>query len=142
MKCFNVIFALLACSTFICSGQEPITETDSAKITHDSSTVYQHDLDDAILKNVYAELLDIEKQIRLTHNMLVDLNYNMSPGVERKVTQQLDGLNSRLDSVYDQLESITDKGVKAEIKPYKVTVKDCRQKVKKCFSLLKKKSKK
>lgn len=90
---------------------------------------------------MYAELLDIEKQIRLTHNMLVDLNY-MSPGVERKVTQQLDGLNSRLDNASKQLDSVIDKDVKAETKPYKVTVKDCRQKIKKCFSLLKKKSKK
>lgn len=94
-----------------------------------------------ILKNLYAELLDIEKQIRITHNMLVDLNY-MSPGVERKVSQQLNDLNGRLDKVTNQLDSIIDKDVKAESKPYRVTVKDCRQKIKKCFSLLKKKSKK
>lgn len=141
MKTFNVIFALLVCSTFICSGQESIAETDSAKISQDSSSVSQYDIDKAKLKNMYAELLDIEKQIRLTHNMLVDLNY-MSSGVERKVTQQLDGLNGRLDKVTNQLDSVIDKDVKAETKPYKVTVKDCRQKIKKCFGLLKKKSKK
>lgn len=129
---------LLSYSAIICMAEESAEQPDSTIINVDIPQKY---IEADILKNQYAELLDIEKQIRLTHNMLVDLNY-MSPGVERKVTQQLDGLNSRLDSVYDQLESITDKGVKAESKPYRVTVKDCRQKIKKCFSLLKKKSKK
>ena len=114
MKSFNVIFALLVCSTFICSGQESIAETDSDKISQDSSSVSQHDIDKAKLKKVYAELLDIEKQIRLTHNMLVDLNY-MNPGVERKVTQQLDGLNIRLDNASNQLDSVIDKELRMKI---------------------------
>ena len=52
MKSFNVIFALLVCSTFICSGQESISETDSAKISQDSSSVSQYDIDKAKLKNI------------------------------------------------------------------------------------------
>ncbi len=141
MKCFNIIFALLTCSTLICSGQESIVETDSIQISQDTSSLSQHDIDNAMLKNVYSELLDIDKQIRLTHNMLVDLNY-MSPGVERKIQVNLDELNCRLDKASAQLDSITDKNVKAESKPYKVTVKDCRQKISKCSGMLKKKAKK
>ena len=84
MKCYIIIFALLTCFALICSGQETITETDSVKITQDSTSLSRHDLDEAILKNVYSELLDVDKQIRLTHNMLVGLsskemkNYNKS----------------------------------------------------------------
>ena len=84
MKCYIIIFALLTCSALICSGQETIAETDSVKITQDSTSLSRHDLDEAILKNVYSELLDVDKQIRLTHNMLVDLNF-MSPGVDRQI---------------------------------------------------------
>ncbi len=141
MKCFNIIFALIFSSTLICNGQETFVETDSIQIPQETSSLSQHDIDDAILKNVYSELLDIDKQIRLTHNMLVDLNY-MSPGVERKIQVKLDELNGRLDKASAQLDSITDENVKAESKPYKVTVKDCRQKVSKCSGMLKKKAKK
>jgi hypothetical protein len=140
MKCYIIIFALLTCFALICSGQETITETDSVKITQDSTSLSRHDLDEAILKNVYSELLDVDKQIRLTHNMLVDLNF-MSPGVERKIQMKLDELNGRLDKASAELDSITDKKVKAESKPYKVTVKDCRQKISKCSGMLKKKGK-
>lgn len=140
MKCYIIIFALLTCSALICSGQEAIAETDSVKITQDSTSLSRHDLDEAILKNVYSELLDVDKQIRLTHNMLVDLNF-MSPGVERKIQMKLDELNGRLDKASAELDSITDKKVRAESKPYKVTVKDCRQKLAKCLGMLKKKSK-
>ncbi len=141
MKCYIIIFALLTCSALICSGQETIAETDSVKITQDSTSLSRHDLDEAILKNVYSELLDVDKQIRLTHNMLVDLNY-MSPGVERKIKTKIDVLNSRLDNVSTQLDSITDKSMKTKAKPYKVTLKDCRQKLAKCSGMLKKKGKK
>lgn len=141
MKCYIIIFALLTCSALICSGQETIAETDSDKITQDSTYLSRHDLDEAILKNVYSELLDVDKQIRLTHNMLVDLNF-MSPGVERKIKTKIDELNGRLDKASAELDSITDKEVKAESKPYKVTVKDCRQKISKCSGMLKKKGKK
>ena len=140
MKCYIIIFALLTCFALICSGQETITETDSVKITQDSTSLSRHDLDEAILKNVYSELLDVDKQIRLTHNMLVDLNF-MSPGVERKIQMKLDELNGRLDNVSTQLDSITDKSMKTKAKPYKVTLKDCRQKLAKCSGMLKKKSK-
>lgn len=141
MKCYIIIFALLTSSALICSGQEAIAETDSVKITQDSTSLSRHDLDEAILKNVYSELLDIDKQIRLTHNMLVDLNF-MSPGVERKIQMKLDELNGRLDNVSTQLDSITDKSMKTKAKPYKVTVKNCRQKISKCSGMLKKKGKK
>lgn len=141
MKCYIIIFALLICFALICSGQETITETDSVKITQDSTSLSRHDLDEAILKNVYSELLDVDKQIRLTHNMLVDLNF-MSPGVERKIQMKLDELNGRLDNVSTQLDSITDKSMKTKAKPYKVTLKDCRQKLAKCSGMLKKKGKK
>lgn len=141
MKCYIIIFALLTCSALICSGQETIAETDSVKITQDSTSLSRHDLDEAILKNVYSELLDVDKQIRLTHNMLVDLNF-MSPGVERKIKTKIDELNSRLDNVSTQLDSITDKSMKTKAKPYKVTLKDCRQKLAKCLGMLKKKGKK
>lgn len=141
MKCYIIIFALLTCFALICSGQEAIAETDSVKITQDSTSLSRHDLDEAILKNVYSELLDVDKQIRLTHNMLVDLNF-MSPGVERKIQMKLDELNGRLDNVSTQLDSITDKSMKTKAKPYKVTVKDCKQKISKCYGMLKKKSKK
>lgn len=141
MKCYIIIFALLTCSALICSGQEAIAETDSVKITQDSTSLSRHDLDEAILKNVYSELLDVDKQIRLTHNMLVDLNF-MSPGVERKIQMKLDELNGRLDNVSTQLDSITDKSMKTKAKPYKVTLKDCRQKLAKCSGMLKKKGKK
>lgn len=140
MKCYIIIFALLTCFALICSGQETIAETDSVKITQDSTSLSRHDLDEAILKNVYSELLDVDKQIRLTHNMLVDLNF-MSPGVERKIQMKLDELNGRLDNVSTQLDSITDKSMKTKAKPYKVTLKDCRQKLAKCLGMLKKKSK-
>ena len=140
MKCFIIIFALLTCFALICSGQETIAETDSIKITQNSTFLSRHDLDEAILKNVYSELLDVDKQIRLTHNMLVDLNF-MSPGVERKIQMKLDELNSRLDNVSTQLDSITDKSMKTKAKPYKVTLKDCRQKLAKCYGMLKKKTK-
>lgn len=140
MKCYIIIFVLLTCSALICSGQEAIAETDSVKITQDSTSLSRHDLDEAILKNVYSELLDVDKQIRLTHNMLVDLNF-MSPGVERKIQMKLDELNGRLDNVTTQLDSITDKSMKTKAKPYKVTLKDCRQKLAKCSGMLKKKSK-
>lgn len=141
MKCYIIIFALLTCFALICSGQETITETDSVKITQDSTSLSRHNLDEAILKNVYSELLDVDKQIRLTHNMLVDLNF-MSPGVERKIQMKLDELNGRLDNVSTQLDSITDKSMKTKAKPYKVTLKDCRQKLAKCSGMLKKKGKK
>lgn len=141
MKCLNIILALLTCFTLICSGHESIVESDTTKIYQDTSTFSQHDIDEAILKNVYSELLDVDKQIRLTHNMLVDLNF-MSPGVERKIQMKLDELNGRLDKASAELDSITDKEVKAESKPYKVTVKDCKQKISKCYGMLKKKSKK
>ena len=140
MKCLNIILALLACFTLICSGHESIVESDTTKIYQDTSTFSQHDIDDAILKDMYSELLDVEKQIRVTHNWLVDLNY-ISPGVERKIKEKLDDLNARLDKTLIQLDSITDKDVKAEIKPYKVTVKDCKQKISKCYGMLKKKTK-
>lgn len=140
MKCLNIILALLACFTFICSGHESIVESDTTKIYQDTSTFSQHDIDDAILKDMYSELLDVEKQIRTTHNWLVDLNY-ISPGVERKIKEKLDELNARLDKTSIQLDSITDKDVKAKIKPYKVTVKDCKQKISKCYGMLKKKTK-
>lgn len=140
MKCLNIILALLACFTLICSGHESMVESDTTKIDQDTSTFSQHDIDDAILKDVYSELLDVEKQIRATHNWLVDLNY-ISPGVERKIKEKLDDLNARLDKTLIQLDSITDKDVKAEIKPYKVTVKDCKQKISKCYGMLKKKTK-
>lgn len=140
MKCLNIILALLACFTLICSGHESIVESDTTKIYQDTSTFSQHDIDDAILKDMYSELLDVEKQIRTTHNWLVDLNY-ISPGVERKIKEKLDELNARLDKTSIQLDSITDKDVKAEIKPYKVTVKDCKQKISKCYGMLKKKTK-
>ena len=140
MKCLNIILALLACFTLICSGHESIVESDTTKIYQDTSTFSQHDIDDAILKDVYSELLDVEKQIRATHNWLVDLNY-ISPGVERKIKEKLDDLNARLDKTSIQLDSITDKDVKAKIKPYKVTVKDCKQKISKCYGMLKKKTK-
>lgn len=141
MKCYIIIFALLTCFALICSGQETIAETDSVKITQDSTSLSRHDLDGAILKNVYSELIDVDKQIRLTHNMLVDLNF-MSPGVERKIKTKIDELNSRLDNVSTQLDSITDKSMKTKAKPYKVTLKDCRQKLAKCSGMLKKKGKK
>lgn len=141
MKCYIIIFALLTCSALICSVQETIAETDSVKITQDSTSLSRHDLDEAILKNVYSELLDVDKHIRLTHNMLVDLNF-MSPGVERKIKTKIDELNSRLDNVSTQLDSITDKSMKTKAKPYKVTLKDCRQKLAKCSGMLKKKGKK
>lgn len=140
MKCLNIILALLTCFTLICSGHEFIVESDSTKIYQDTSAISQHDIDEAILKDVYSELLDVEKQIRTTHNWLVDLNY-ISPGVERKIKEKLDELNARLDKTSIQLDSITDKDVKAEIKPYKVTVKDCKQKISKCYGMLKKKTK-
>lgn len=140
MKCLNIILTLLACSTLICSGHESIEESDSIKIYQDTSAISQHDIDEAILKDMYSELLDVEKQIRATHNWLVDLNY-ISPGVERKIKEKLDELNARLDKTSIQLDSITDKDVKAEIKPYKVTVKDCKQKISKCYGMLKKKTK-
>ena len=140
MKCLNIILALLACFTLICSGHESMVESDTTKIDQDTSTFSQHDIDDAILKDVYSELLDVEKQIRATHNWLVDLNY-ISTGVERKIKEKLDDLNARLDKTLIQLDSITDKDVKAEIKPYKVTVKDCKQKISKCYGMLKKKTK-
>lgn len=140
MKCLNIILALLASFTLICSGHEFIVESDSTKIYQDTSTFSQHDIDDAILKDMYSELLDVEKQIRTTHNWLVDLNY-ISPGVERKIKEKLDELNARLDKTSIQLDSITDKDVKAKIKPYKVTVKDCKQKISKCSGMLKKKGK-
>lgn len=140
MKCLNIILALIACFTLICSGHESIVESDTTKIYQDTSTFSQHDIDDAILKDMYSELLDVEKQIRTTHNWLVDLNY-ISPGVERKIKEKLDDLNARLDKTLIQLDSITDKDVKAEIKPYKVTVKDCKQKISKCYGMLKKKTK-
>ena len=140
MKCLNIILALIACFTLICSGHESIVESDTTKIYQDTSTFSQHDIDDAILKDMYSELLDVEKQIRTTHNWLVDLNY-ISPGVERKIKEKLDELNARLDKTLIQLDSITDKNVKAEIKPYKVTVKDCKQKISKCYGMLKKKTK-
>lgn len=140
MKCLNIILALLACFTLICSGHESMVESDTTKVYQDTSTFSQHDIDDAILKDVYSELLDVEKQIRATHNWLVDLNY-ISPGVERKIKEKLDELNARLDKTSIQLDSITDKDVKAEIKPYKVTVKDCKQKISKCYGMLKKKTK-
>lgn len=140
MKCLNIILALLACFTLICSGHESIVESDTTKIYQDTSTFSQHDIDDAILKDMYSELLDVEKQIRATHNWLVDLNY-ISPGVERKIKEKLDELNARLDKTSSQLDSITDKDVKAKIKPYKVTVKDCKQKISKCYGMLKKKTK-
>ncbi|MBO4735741.1 MAG: hypothetical protein J5614_05025 [Paludibacteraceae bacterium] len=89
---------------------------------------------------MYSELLDVEKQIRTTHNWLVDLNY-ISPGVERKIKEKLDELNGRLDNVSTQLDSITDKSMKTKAKPYKVTVKNCRQKISKCYGMLKKKTK-
>lgn len=117
-----------------------MVESDTTKIDQDTSTFSQHDIDDAILKDMYSELLDVEKQIRATHNWLVDLNY-ISPGVERKIKEKLDELNARLDKTSIQLDSITDKDVKAEIKPYKVTVKDCKQKISKCYGMLKKKTK-
>jgi paraquat-inducible protein B len=140
MKCYIITFALLTCSALICSGQETIAETDSVKITQDSTSLSRHDLDEAILKNVYSELLDVDKQIRLTHNMLVDLNF-MSPGVERKIQMKLDELNGRLDKASAELDSITDKSMKTKAKPYKVTLKDCRQKLSKCSGMLKKKTK-
>lgn len=140
MKCLNIILALLACFTLICSGHESMVESDTTKIDQDTSTFSQHDIDDAILKDMYSELLDVEKQIRATHNWLVDLNY-ISPGVERKIKEKLDELNARLDKTSSQLDSITDKDVKAKIKPYKVTVKDCKQKISKCYGMLKKKTK-
>lgn len=140
MKCLNIILALLACFTLICSGHESIVESDTTKIYQDTSTFSQHDIDDAILKDMYSELLDVEKQIRTTHNWLVDLNY-ISPGVERKIKEKLDELNARLDKTSIQLDSITEKDVKAKIKPYKVTVKNCRQKISKCSGMLKKKTK-
>ena len=140
MKCLNIILALLACFTLICSGHESMVESDTTKIYQDTSTFSQHDIDDAILKDMYSELLDVEKQIRTTHNWLVDLNY-ISPGVERKIKEKLDELNARLDKTSIQLDSITDKDVKAKIKPYKVTVKDCKQKISKCYGMLKKKTK-
>ena len=140
MKCLNIILALLACFTLICSGHESMVESDTTKVYQDTSTFSPHDIDDAILKDVYSELLDVEKQIRATHNWLVDLNY-ISPGVERKIKEKLDDLNARLDKTLIQLDSITDKDVKAEIKPYKVTVKDCKQKISKCYGMLKKKTK-
>ncbi len=140
MKCLNIILALLACFTLICSGHESMVESDTTKIYQDTSTFSQHDIDGAILKDMYSELLDVEKQIRATHNWLVDLNY-ISPGVERKIKEKLDELNARLDKTSIQLDSITDKDVKAKIKPYKVTVKDCKQKISKCYGMLKKKTK-
>ena len=140
MKCLNIILALLTCFTLICSGHESMVESDTTKIDQDTSTFSQHDIDDAILKDMYSELLDVEKQIRATHNWLVDLNY-ISPGVERKIKDKLDDLNARLDKTSIQLDSITDKDVKAKIKPYKVTVKDCKQKISKCYGMLKKKTK-
>lgn len=140
MKCLNIILALLACFTLICSGHESMVESDTTKVYQDTSTFSQHDIDDAILKDVYSELLDVEKQIRATHNWLVDLNY-ISPGVERKIKEKLDDLNARLDKTSIQLDSITDKDVRAKIKPYKVTVKDCKQKISKCYGMLKKKTK-
>ena len=140
MKCLNIILALLACFTLICSGHESIVESDTTKIYQDTSTFSQHDIDDAILKDMYSELLDVEKQIRTTHNWLVDLNY-ISPGVERKIKEKLDELNARLDNVSTQLDSITDKSMKTKAKPYKVTLKDCRQKLAKCSGMLKKKGK-
>lgn len=140
MKCLNIILALLACFTLICSGHESMVESDTTKIYQDTTTFSQHDIDVAILKDMYSELLDVEKQIRATHNWLVDLNY-ISPGVERKIKEKLDELNARLDKTSIQLDSITDKDVKAKIKPYKVTVKDCKQKISKCYGMLKKKTK-
>ena len=140
MKCLNIILTLFTCFTLICSGHESMVESDTTKIYQDTTTFSQHDIDDAILKDMYSELLDVEKQIRTTHNWLVDLNY-MSPGVERKIKDKLDELNARLDKVSTQLDSITDKKVKAETKPYKVTVKDCKQKISKCYGMLKKKTK-
>jgi paraquat-inducible protein B len=117
-----------------------MVESDTTKVYQDTSTFSQHDIDDAILKDVYSELLDVEKQIRATHNWLVDLNY-ISPGVERKIKEKLDDLNARLDNVSTQLDSITDKSMKTKAKPYKVTLKDCRQKLAKCSGMLKKKGK-
>ena len=140
MKCLNIILALLACFTLICSGHESMVESDTTKIYQDTTTFSQYDIDVAILKDMYSELLDVEKQIRTTHNWLVDLNY-ISPGVERKIKEKLDELNARLDKTSIQLDSITDKNVKAKIKPYKVTVKDCKQKISKCYGMLKKKTK-
>ena len=140
MKCLNIILALLTCFTLICSGHESMVESDTTKVYQDTSTFSQHDIDDAILKDMYSELLDVEKQIRTTHNWLVDLNY-ISPGVERKIKEKLDELNGRLDNVSTQLDSITDKSMKTKAKPYKVTVKNCRQKISKCYGMLKKKTK-
>lgn len=140
VKMFVALLVLLIDTTFVCMSEVANAESDSAKTNVDSVSVSAHDIESAILANMYAELLDIEKQIRLTHNTLVDLNF-MSPSSERKIQQKLEELSDRLDKVSVQLNSITDKETKTKSKPYKVTVKDLKQKVSKCYNMLKKKSK-
>jgi len=139
------ITLILLLSSLTCFGEisNAIADTVATNIDStvvDSANVSRQDMEADMLNGMYAELLDVEKQIRSTHNWLVDLNY-MSPGVERKIKEKLDELNARLDKTLIQLDSITDKDVKAKIKPYKVTVKDCKQKISKCYGMLKKKSK-
>lgn len=140
MKGFKIIIPVLfTCSVSICNAEENLV-SDSTNIIQDKVSLSKHDIDAVVLQNMYVELLDVEKQIRLTHNTLVDLNF-MSPSSERKIQQKLEELSDRLDKVSVQLNSITDKEIKAEVKPYKVTVKDLKQKVSKCYNMLKKKSK-
>lgn len=140
------ITLILLLSSLTCFGEisNAIADTVATNIDStvvDSANVSRQDMEADMLNGMYAELLDIEKQIRSTHNWLVDLNY-MSPGVERKIKTKIDELNSRLDNVSTQLDSITDKSMKTKAKPYKVTLKDCRQKLAKCSGMLKKKGKK
>lgn len=123
----------------LCLAQDSLSVSDGT--VADTIQISKHDKESQMLTNMYSELLDVEKQIRTTHNTLVDLNY-MSPGVERKIQQKIDELKGRLDTASSQLDSITDKEVKTNAKPYKVTVKDCKQKLNKCAAMLKKKAKK
>lgn len=143
MKYFKILISVIALTTFSTLnsfGEEINVLQDTSTINNDSVVVSQYEIETKLLDNLYVELLDIEKQIRLTHNTLVDLNF-MSPGVERKIHQTLDGLNERLNHATTQLDSLKDKDIKAKSKPYKVTVKDCKQKLSKCSAMLKKKSK-
>ncbi len=138
MKIFIPILLLLSIPS-LCLAQDSISVADGTVAV--TIQISQHDKESQMLSTLYSELLDVEKQIRTTHNTLVDLNY-MSPGVERKIQQKIDELKGRLDTASFQLDSITDKEVKTNAKPYKVTVKDCKQKLNKCVSMLKKKAKK
>lgn len=148
MKHFRKLIATIAvlCPCLTCLGEDAIALPDTTLTNTDTAAAIQcarskHDIDTDLLDKLYAEMQDINAQIKDTHNWLVDLNF-MSPGVERKIQLKIDGLNDRLDKASSQLDSITDKDAKVRAKPYRVSVKDCKQMLSKCSSLLKKKARK